>query len=302
MPSTPRPLPEEFEGRAFDRAALERARRSQGRVRRKDVVNPYHGVHAARSPETLLERCRTYAVRLRPGQVFSHQTAARLHGLPLPARLETDVPLHVAAVRPASPPLTDGVAPHRLMRVPVLHPVDGIPVCAPSEAWVQLGEVLSLDEAIVVADHLLTVTPLEVDATRRLLAHRIESTRHAWAPMLRAALLEARSPVLSPGETRVRLLLTRAGILEPECNGKVFDAIGNYLGKPDLVWRAQRVGLEYEGAGHAGEEQMRFDITRREAFRDAGWDIVQASADDLKGATRRHRLVDRVRRRLAARS
>lgn len=238
---------------------LERARRSQGRVRRKDVVNPYYGVHSGRAPTTLLDRCHTYAVRLRPGQVFSHQTAARLHGIPLPRRLESDVPLHIAVVRPASPPRTDGVAPHRLMRPAVLQP----------------------------------------DATRRLLLRRIEATRRAWGPLLCAALVEARSPVLSPGETRVRLLLTRAGIPEPECNGKVFDASGRYLGKPDLVWRARLVGLEYEGAGHADPEQMRFDIARREAFHDAGWDIVQASADDLRGPTERRLLVDRVRRRLA---
>jgi len=105
--------------------------------------------------------------------------------------------------------------------------------------------------------------------------------------------------VLSPGETRVRLLLVRAGIPEPELNQKVFDAVGKYLGKPDLLWRGASVGLEYEGGGHAEEEQMRIDIERREAFHDAGWDVIRVSADDLRGDARRAALVARVRRRLA---
>lgn len=302
MPRTPQPLPEELSGRPFDRADLERNRRSQGRVRRKDLVNPYHGVHADQSPRTLLDHCHAYAVRLRPGQFFSHRTAALLHGLPLPGWLETYLPLDVAAVRPASPPRTRGVEPHRLGRAPALQTVEGLLVCAPTEAWVQIGEVLSLDEAIIVADHLLTVSPFDETTTRRLLEERIAATRRPSNAKLRSALREARCPVLSPGETRVRLLLVRAGISEPELNKKVFDAAGRYLGKPDLLWRASRIGLEYEGAGHADEKQMRIDIERRERFHDAGWDIIRASADDLRGDARREALVDRVRRRLTLRS
>lgn len=166
----------------------------------------------------------------------------------------------------------------------------------------QLGEVLSLDEAIIIADHLLTVSPFDETTTRRLLEERIAATRRPSNAKLRSALREARCPVLSPGETRVRLLLVRAGISEPELNKKVFDAAGRYLGKPDLLWRASRIGLEYEGASHADEKQMRIDIERRERFHDAGWDIIRASADDLRGDARREALIDRVRRRLTLRS
>jgi hypothetical protein len=302
MPKRPSPLPDDLQRAPFDREAIDLARRSQGRVRRKDVVNPYHGVHATASPSSLLDHCTAYAVRLRPGQVFSHATAARLHGLPLPKRLEVDLPLHVSAVRPGSPPRTRGVVGHRLSRAPVLHEVSGLPVCAPTETWVQLGEELTLDEAIEVADHLLTVSPLGQELTRRLMTARLDAFRRVSAPKLRAALAQARCPVLSPGETRVRLLLVRAGIPEPEVNPKIFDSQGRYLGKPDLVWRAKRIGLEYEGAGHAEEGQMRRDIDRRERFHDAGWDIIRASADDLRGPARRDALVARVVRRLAARS
>lgn len=294
----PQPLPDDIGDRPFDRAALLANRRSKGRSTRKDLVHPFHGVHATAAPDGLLELCRAYAVRMRPGQSFCHTTAALLHGLPLPSRLEGPSPLHVAAVRPASPPRTRGVIGHRLTAAPVLQPLDGLPVCAPTEAWVQLALDLTLDELIEVADHLLTVSPLLPEPTRRLMERRIGSRRQGGA-LLRAALEAARCPVLSPGETRVRLLLVRAGLPEPECDGEVHDEAGACLGKPDLMWRHQRVGLEYEGAGHALPKQMRADIERYERFRDEGWTIVRASSDDLVGE-RAAMLVARVGRFLGA--
>ncbi|MFD1722968.1 hypothetical protein [Amnibacterium endophyticum] len=161
----PRPLPDDLAGRPFDRAALVERRRSKGRATRKDLVHPLHGVHSSVAPTTLLERCRAYAVRMRPGRSFCHATAAQLRGMPLPVRLQQSDPLHVAAVRPASPPRTRGVIGHRLSLPPVVQDLDGLVVCAPSEAWVQLGDELDLDELVEIADHLLTVSPLDPGAS-----------------------------------------------------------------------------------------------------------------------------------------
>jgi hypothetical protein len=47
---------------------------------------------------------------------------------------------------------------------------------------------------------------------------------------------------------------------------------------------------------------MRQDVDRGERFRDAGWDIIRASSNDLRTEARRRALIDRVRRRLAARA
>ena len=54
----------------------------------------------------------------------------------------------------------------------------------------------------------------------------------------------------SPGETRLRLALVRAGLPEPELNVRLYGVDGRYLGKPDIVYRRQRVVFEYEGDGH----------------------------------------------------
>ena len=93
----------------------------------------------------------------------------------------------------------------------------------------------------------------------------------------------------------------RAGIEEPETNGSVEGRAGLLLGHADLVWRAHRLVAEYEGDGHrVDKEQFRRDIERYERFRDAGWEVVRVTADDLVGP-RAVRLTERIRVRLARR-
>ncbi|HEY8319784.1 MAG TPA: hypothetical protein VIG76_13240 [Amnibacterium sp.] len=275
---------------------------SEGRLRRRDVSRPFRGVQVTSKPSTVEEACRAYLVRLRPGQWFSHSTAALLHGLPLPERLEVVAPLHVSAVRPQMPPRAAGVAGHRLSSPPLTVLVDGIPVCVASEAWCQLGATLTLDETIIVADELLERAPLcEADAVA-VLRRRIAATRRNGAANLEDALREARKGVRSPGETRVRLLLVRAGVMATELNAPVTDSVGRILGHADLVWRAARLVLEYEGDGHrVDRKQFRYDIERYEVFRDAGWEVIRVTGDDLVGS-RRDALVERVKRRLRTRA
>lgn len=70
--------------RPFGRAVAADLQVSLGRLRRGDLERPFHGVRATAVPVTVLDRCRAYAVRMRPADVFSHVTAALLHGIPLP--------------------------------------------------------------------------------------------------------------------------------------------------------------------------------------------------------------------------
>ncbi len=293
----PRPLPAALQSRSFDAATATGAGVDRNRLRRRDLHSPFRGVHTTTPPSTVRERCEAYLPRLRQGQVFSHTTAAALLGFPLPLELE-DGPLHVSVVRPAAAPRTTGVVGHRLVVEPDTAVVRGLPVCSHPEVWCQLASVLSLDELVVVADHLLTTTTLSEATARRLLAEAIETTRREGAALLRQALLEARSGSLSPGETRTRLVLVRAGIPEPQLNRKIRDAFGRYLGKGDLVWPERKVVLEYEGGQHGLDiGQFRYDVERYERFRDAGWTVIRVTADDLR-PERRSALVARVRARL----
>lgn len=289
----PGSLPPELSGGPFDRAALERAGLSQGRARRRDIRRPYHGVQIVRPVGSLVERCRAYLVRLKPGQAFSHQTAVLLHELPLPRAFEEEVDLHVCAVLPAPAPTTRGVVGHRLRIEPPVETRDGFPVVRPDEAWAQMAPLLSVDELIELGDAVLWQRK---DAFG-LLRAAAEVPYRPSGERLRRALREIRVSCASPGETRVRLLLVRAGVPEPELNAEVDLETGAVV-HPDLVWRDRRVALEYEGGGHGDERRRRYDIDRYERLKEAGWTVLLVTADDLHGP-RAAALVRRVRSALA---
>lgn len=293
------PLPDEFRRGAFDRAAARRAGLTQGRLRRKDVHSAFHGVWSAAPPESLLERCQQYGVRLRGGQFFTHGTAALLHGIPVPRTIEDDPQIHVGAVQPADAPHAKHVSGHRLLVAPRIGRVHGLPVADEAEVFCQLGAVLGIEDLVVVADHLLNIVPLAEDAAKNALVERIGVVRRVGAARLGTAVRLARRGSGSPAETRIRLVLQAGGIPVPELNARILDAAGGYLGRPDFVWREQRVVLEYEGPGHREEEQFRYDVVRYEDLADAGWRVMRATRDDLTAAGRR-RLVQRVGDALAA--
>jgi very-short-patch-repair endonuclease len=51
---------------------------------------------------------------------------------------------------------------------------------------------------------------------------------------------------------------------------------------PDLAYPEWRVVLEYEGDGHRTDpQQWRRDISRREAFEDAGWRVIRVTGGDV---------------------
>jgi hypothetical protein len=235
---------------------------------------------------------------MKEGQAFSHVTAARLHGLPLPQRYETDLPLHVCAVLPAPAPQTRNVVGHRLRIAPPVVLLQGLPVVDAFEAWCQLAAVLTVEELVVCADRLLTTAAAPEEALA-LLHGRIAAQLRSGARRLDQALRLTRPGSASPAETRVRLLLVGAGIAEPELNGPVTDQDGRVLGRGDLVWRHRKVVLEYEGDQHRTDRgQFRYDIERYERFREAGWTVIRVTADDLR-PERRPALIARVRRALS---
>jgi hypothetical protein len=108
-----------------------------------------------------------------------------------------------------------------------------------------------------------------------------------------------RPGVDSPQETRLRLIIVRAGLPEPDVNVPVFDAAGEWIGSPDLGYGAYRIALQYEGDVHrSNPRRWRQDIARDEAFADAGWLVLRTTADDV---ARPSRFLHRLTRALVAR-
>lgn len=150
--------------------------------------------------------------------------------------------------------------------------VEGLPVEAAVRAWVQVAHSWTFEALVAAGDFLV--------ARRRPLA-TIEQLREeaAWArrrtvlaPMLAAIRVGAESPE----ETRLRLLLRRGGLPEPELNVDILDDQGRFIGRGDLVYPRWRVLVEYDGRQHAEDVyQFARDADRWHAFEVSGWRLVR---------------------------
>jgi hypothetical protein len=213
------------------------------------------------------------------GQAFSHQTAAALWGMPLPAWVEADRRLHVATFDDSNRPRTSGVVGHQLTN-PALRLVtrDGLRMLDPATVWLQLAAKLHIDDLVAAADHLV-LTPRLVEADDEspyVTLARLTDRSRRFTGRGRRNALEAlplvRDGAESPRETALRLALLRAHLPEPELNPAIVDARGILIGYGDLVYPAYRVLVEYDGEQHRLDAgQFYRDIERHEAFLREGW-------------------------------
>ena len=98
----------------------------------------------------------------------------------------------------------------------------------------------------------------------------------------------------SPQETRLRLLLVRAGLPRPETQ----IALRELRIRVDMGWREWRVAVEYDGVQHWSDRRQRsWDIERIALLEEAGWVVVRVSADMM---SRPQVIVERVRAKLRA--
>lgn len=294
----PEPLPEALTSvfRVSDARAMGV---SAARLERSDLRSPHRGLRTSRLlpiPSTSLELAAEYAPRLAAWQFFSHETALEAVGAPMP-EWPYRPRLHVAAHRPSREPRMPGVVGHRLqVRQPaVMLSRTGLPIEAPVRAWRQVGSLWALDDLIAAADFLLSgERPLAIPEQLR---EEIKVMGDVRRGILRRALIEARSGVRSPRETRLRLVLTRAGLPEPKINWILRDGRGKAVAELDLAYPRWRVCPEYDGRVHETDRrQFAKDADRWDSIRDQGWDHVRILNAHMQHGGRR--AVERVREAL----
>lgn len=263
------------------------------------VQRPFRGV---RTVDVDLEvhqaRCRAYAALQRDGHIFSHHSAAALHGFPLRWSVQPEN-LHVAVFAPRKPPRMAGVIGHELR--PAGHRVvelDGMTVVAAEDAWAQLSSCLPLDDLVVIGDWLVTGDQPHSGTPTGFTLDRIEAAlrHHGRRPgvrTLRQAFELVRYGSLSPQETRLRLELVRSGLPEPALNHHVHHG-DRRIAMVDLAYPDRRLAVEYLGDHHRTDAAVyREDIYRRERLTAAGWDVVFLTKEDLAGPTPRASLLVR---------
>lgn len=232
---------------------------------------------------------RGFALVLPALTVFSHGTAARIMGLPLPQKLEDDKPIHLTTDTAGKVgKRKDVVWHHRCLPTEDTDRWFGLPVTSPLRTWRDLGAYFEVEQLVIAADVLL----------RRELCNREEFKRTCGlrhADKLAAAAELARPGSASPEETRLRLEVLAQGLPEPTLNEDIIEG-GIWIGRGDLVWRRWRVIADYDGEHHHAESQRHQDAQTRDDYTDAGWRHVPVT----KKMTRAD-AVDRIGRALTSR-
>lgn len=276
------PLPPPLRGSAFSTANAARLGLRTGRLRGHDLHAPHRGV---RLPADIDATAEQRAAPLTGAhRWFTHLSAARIWGCPLPPSV--DLRAHLSAHRRA--PRIAGIIGHKAsLRASPMRRA-GLPVSDPITTWLQLAAVLPFDELVACGDHLVH-QPRYPDrhdprpyVEREALVAAAAEYRGRGAIMARAAAAAVRSHAASRPETLIRLLLERAGLPAPELNAEVHDAEGVWIAYCDLVFRAAKVVVEYDGDQHRTDRrQYERDRRRLDALADAGWNVIHVRADAL---------------------
>lgn len=165
----------------------------------------------------------------------------------------------------------------------------GVPVVSPAWAWLDLALQSSEEEALVLADCVLSrwagrsggqfsgTTRNELSEAIRLRG-RANGIRTA-----RAALKLASDNVDSPQETRLRYYCHLAGLPVLEVNPLISGRSGYPRFRPDLALSQWRLAIQYEGAEvHSHPERVLKDIKRQEIAEELGWKEVRIGKEHMK--------------------
>jgi hypothetical protein len=179
---------------------------------------------------------------------------------------------------------------HRGAELRVAALTGGLRVVDLADTWCDLGEVLArgldAEDLVVVGDEVVRRLG-QGTGTDMLTAALHRRVRPRGKRLLTEALALVRPGSRSPMESRTRVMFARAGLPEPELNGDIFDAAGEWLLTGDLVWRARRVIGEYQGQDHASRRRRSADAARRELAIDEGWRMIEVFAEDVFVPARR---------------
>lgn len=206
---------------------------------------------------------------LPPDTVAAGRTALRLLGI----EVGPEFPLHFMTTHPRQvrqPRLT-------VSRTTRLPEHDGRTLGAEA-AFLTAAAYLPLLDLVIAGDWSVRLKQTTPDRLRA----RAARYRGRGALLARRAAGLVRFRVDSPQETGLRLCLVLAGLPEPETNITLGND-GGPIGSPDLVLRALKVLLEYEGDQHrVNRTQWNIDISRAEEFQAERYAVVRVTALHLR--------------------
>lgn len=173
--------------------------------------------------------------------------------------------------------------------------IGGMRATTPARTAFDVGRMLPQNRAVPIMDALMKATNVK-PADVLMVADGRPGCR--GVQRLRAAVALADGGAESPQESRVRLLLVKAGLPKPEIQIEFRDRYGAVCIRVDMGWRQWKVAVEYDGVQHWTDRRQRsWDIDRIAMLEAMGWVVVRVSAEML---SRPHVIVERVKARLRA--
>jgi very-short-patch-repair endonuclease len=243
---------------------------------------------AANLEDSPMLRLLAAARRIPSSAVFSGLTAAWLHGLDV----SPCDPIEVTAPVSTGIGARVGIKVRRTeLREGDVVMVRGLPATTIVRTLRDMSARLSLTEAVVLCDLALHAGLLTVAVLNEATA--MSSGLHGVVT-LRKAMQHVEPAAESPMETRLRMLLVAAGLPRPEAQVEIRDELMRFVGRLDLYYRAQRLGLEYDGATH--RENLVEDNRRQNRLLNAGVRLLRFTAGDIYHS--RGAVVSQVRRQL----
>ncbi len=305
MPRPPDPLPSALPWQVFTSAEARNAGVSSDRLKRGDLTRLRRGLQA-RKGDPVTEASLAAAICRHEGPaVVVGLSAARLLGMPLPRLLESwslRTPLHVSI--PGGRNGSDrvirwhdfAITPEETQRLTYRQrrsytssataPRSTLRVTNRARTWRDLAQNLPHVPLVTVGDHLVRTPRPDFEPGRELPWCTLEELRavctgrHAQA--LRRALADIRIGSDSPMETLLRLAFIEAGLPEPLINKPLIGADGRARHDPDFQWPQYRVCVEYEGASHKENDQVKRDIRRARQVKSAGWAEIRLYEEDTR--------------------
>jgi hypothetical protein len=283
---TPRPLPAELQDRPFTVVEAARAGVSQKRLRHRALKRLGKGIRSE-SPTAELpfsRRVRPF-IEVNERCAASHPTAAEMLVLPRRRQKETPEVFHVIRPEGSAHLNRPHIIVHRMkLYSDEVTTVDGIPVTTPERTWLDMAEMLTLDELVAMGDSCVRVPRAALEVRDMPLCGLADLQRMIDRHKGKRGLRKAKEAIKlirvgsdSPQETALRLAMVRAGLPEPELNVPIIGEDGARHHEPDLSYRKYRIGIEYEGEQHGDDGQIVRDITRSENYEALGWTEVRIS-------------------------
>lgn len=277
---------------------------SRGRTRARDLTTLSRGVRAPAGVEqTLLQQVHPHLVLL-PDAVASDETAAMLHGMPLPPWLQSGDMLHLTRPAASAAIRRNGIHGHRRsLRATEVVRVGGLPVTSIARTWVDMAGQLGIEDLVVAADWMVSEHRRDFGDPR--VAKVPIAELHAYTSSLRGtrylrrleeALELTRVGVDSPPETRLRLMMMREHLPEFSVNCRIDPARTHRPVWTDLGSREYRVCVEYDGLHHLTPEQQALDNERDALTALAGWRQIKVNRLQLRRGSAV--VVDPIRRAL----